>query len=89
MRKYANLTLKRGITQNGELWAWYRNIVNGDADRRNGSIILLDEQFQDVLRWNFYEGWICKWEGPAFNATTNETALESIEVCIEKFELVT
>jgi phage tail-like protein len=89
LRKYSNLMLKRGITRNTELWTWYRNIVNGVADRRNGSISLVDEEFADVLRWNFYEGWICKWSGPAFNATTNEVALESIEISIEKLELVT
>jgi phage tail-like protein len=88
LRKYANLMLKRGITQNLELWTWYRNVVNGEADRRNGSIILVDELLADVLRWNFYEGWISKWEGPAFNATTNEVAVESIEITIEKLELV-
>jgi phage tail-like protein len=88
LRKYSNLMFKRGITLNAELWVWYRAVVNGIADRRNGSIILLDEEHNDVLRWNFYEAWICKWEGPAFNATTNEVALESIEVCLEKLELV-
>ena len=73
---------------NDELWLWYRQIVNGVADRRNGAVVLLDEQHNDVLRWNFYEAWLCKWEGPTFNATTNEVAIESIEICVEKLELV-
>jgi phage tail-like protein len=88
LRKAANVVLRRGITQNGELWAWYRQIVNGVEDRRNGSIVMLDEQYADVLRWNFYEAWPCKWEGPTFNATTNEVAMESVELCVEKLELV-
>jgi phage tail-like protein len=88
LRKSANLVFRKGITRNVELWAWYRQIVNGVEDRRNGSIVLLDEQFGDVLRWNFYEAWPCKWEGPTFNATTNEVALESVELCVEKLELV-
>lgn len=87
LRKYSNIMLKRGITQNRELWLWYRNVVNGTADRRNGSVILLDEEHNDVVRWNFREGWICKWEGPAMNATQNEVGIESIEICVEKVEL--
>jgi phage tail-like protein len=88
LRKYANIVLKRGITTNHELWTWYRNIVNGVADRRAGAVILRDEEHKDVLRWNFSAGWICKWEGPSFNATTNEVALESIEISVESVELV-
>jgi phage tail-like protein len=88
LRKYTNLGLKRGFTQNKELWVWYRNIVNGQADRRNGAIVLVDEEQHDVLRWAFYEAWICKWEGPAMNATTNEVAIEAVEFAVEKVELV-
>lgn len=88
IRKSANIVLRRGITQNGELWTWYRQIVNGVEDRRNGSIVMLDEQFADVLRWNFYEAWPCKYEAPTFNATTSEIGLETVELCVEKLEMV-
>src|SRR5690242_47878 len=53
LRKYTNITLKRGYTDNQDLWKWYKNIVNGQADRRNGAIVLQDEQHKDVLRWEF------------------------------------
>jgi phage tail-like protein len=83
LQTYANITLKRGYTGNGELWAWHQNIVNGIADRRNGSIILMDEQRNDVLRWNFENAWIKKIEAPSFNATANEVAVESVELVHE------
>lgn len=88
LRKYANIMLSRGITTNVELWLWYRNIVNGVADRRNGAVVLTNELQEDALRWNFTNGWICKWEAPAFNGTTNEVALERIEIAVEAVELV-
>jgi phage tail-like protein len=87
LRKFANIVLKRGFTDNKEMWTWYRNILNGVPDRRNGSIVLQDEQHNDVLRWNFDNSWICKWEGPMFNATSNDVAIESIELCVERVEL--
>lgn len=89
LRKFStNIGLKRGITANKDLWNWYKNILNGVPDRRNGAIVLQDEQHNDMLRWNFENGWICKWEGPTMNATTNDVAIESIEICHERIELV-
>jgi phage tail-like protein len=87
LRKFANLTLKRGFTDNKELWNWYRNVLNGVLDRRDGALVLQDEQHQDVLRWKFENGWIAKWEGPAMNATSNDVAIESLEICVERVEL--
>jgi phage tail-like protein len=49
--------------------------------------VLQDELHQDVLRWEWTAGWICKWEGPSFNATTNDLAIEAIEICVERVEL--
>jgi len=88
LRKFGNIALKRGFTKNDELWKWYRNVLNGVEDRRNGSVILQDEQHEDVLRWDFENGWISKWEGPSMNATSNDVAIESIEICVERVELV-
>ena len=87
LRKFANIVLKRGFTQSDVLWTWYKNVLNGKADRRNGAIILRDEEHKDVLRWNFDNGWICKWEGPMLNATSNDVAIENIEICVERVEM--
>ena len=76
------------ITDNQDLWNWYKNIVNGIEDRRNGAIVLQDEEHNDVLRWQFENGWICKWEGPSMNATSNDVAIENIEICHEGVALV-
>lgn len=87
MRKYANITLKRGYTDNTELWDWYTNIMNGIPDRRNASIILMDEQRKDVLRWSIENAWINKIEGPSFKASGNEVAMESVEIVHESLTL--
>lgn len=83
LRKYTNIVLKRGYSTNDELWSWFRNIANGIADRRNGAIILLDEERNDVMRWSFENAWINKIEAPTFNATANEVAIESVELVHE------
>ena len=83
LRKYTNIVFKRGYTTNDELWTWYRNIANGIADRRNGSIILMDEERNEVMRWQVENAWINKIEAPTFNATANEVAIESCELVHE------
>ena len=44
LTKYANIVLKRGVTQDRQLWNWRKAIEQGTADRRNGSIVLLDDK---------------------------------------------
>lgn len=86
LTKFGNIVLRRGVTQDAELWDWRKNVVEGSIDRRNGSIALLDDQRNEVVRWNFRDGWICRWEGPALNAKANEVAIETIEIAHEGLE---
>lgn len=87
LRTFGPITLKRGMVVDEILWNWYRNIVRGLDDRRNGSVILQDEQHNDVLRWNFENAWPNKIEGPALNASGNAIAIESIELVVEDITL--
>jgi phage tail-like protein len=83
LTRYANIVLRRGITQDAELWSWRKNVIEGRADRRNGAIVLLDDEGNEVVRWNFFQGWICKWDGPALKATGNDVAIETIAIAHE------
>lgn len=87
MRKYTNLTLKRGYTPDKSLWQWYTNIVNGVADRRNVTITLMNEKREPVLRWHAENAWINKIEGPSFKASGNDVAMESVELVHEGLTL--
>jgi phage tail-like protein len=87
LRKYSNITLKRGYTQDKTLWQWYVNITNGVDDRRNVTIVLLNERRQAVLRWSAENAWINKIEGPALKASSNDVAMESLELVHEGLTL--
>jgi phage tail-like protein len=87
LRKFSNITLKRGLTDNRELYEWYRSVLNGIAERRNGAVILNDEDHNAVARWNFRDAYICNWEGPSFSGSSNDVAIESIQICAERVEL--
>ena len=81
--KYSNIILKWGITDDTELWDWRQSAMDGKVERKNGSIVLLDDTGTEQLRWNFREGWPSKWTGPTFNATGNEVAIETLEIVHE------
>ena len=86
--KYSNIVLKRGLTQSAELHQWFQNIVSGQADRRNGSIVVLDDQQNEAVRWKFFAAFPCKVEGPELKASANDIAIETIELAVERLELV-
>ncbi|MGE5457231.1 MAG: phage tail protein [Methanococcaceae archaeon] len=78
--KYQHITLKRGITDLDELWYWYQDVVNGNFQRKSGSIILMDVTGEEKWRWNFEEAYPVKWTGPDLKADSNTVAFESIEL---------
>lgn len=86
--KYGNITLKRGYTQSRELWDWKKTTIDGVTQRKNGAVILLNEKHEPALRFEFFEAWVKKYEGPPLNATANEAAIESIEFVCEHWNLV-
>ncbi|MBP8001036.1 MAG: phage tail protein [Chloroflexi bacterium] len=88
MTKYSNLTLKWGITDDMDLYTWHRQIVQGQIERRNGSIVLLDRGGQEVARWNFFRAWPTKYDGPDLNAEGNDVAIETLELAHEGVERV-
>ena len=87
LNTFSNITLKWGITDSEELWKWRETVVNGRAERKNGSIILLDEAGNEKVRWNFLNAWPTKWTGPTFNATDNGVAVETLELAHEELKL--
>jgi phage tail-like protein len=78
--KWENITLKRGITDNMDIWSWREEIVQGKVDgaRRNGSVIMFDQQLSEVARWNFENAWPVKVSGPTVKADSNEFGVEEL-----------
>jgi len=86
LRKFANIVLKRGVTESLDLYNWHRAILQGQSDRRNGTVVLLDDERKEVARWNFKDAFPSKYVGPTLNAKGNEVAIETLELCCEYIE---
>lgn len=87
LKKFGNISLKRGMTRDLALWEWRKTVLDGMTERKSGSITLLNEAREPVLRWNFREAWPTKWDAPGFNATGNEIAIETLEIACEGLDL--
>jgi phage tail-like protein len=88
MTKHSAITLKWGMTDDAQLYQWHRDAVQGNVQRKNGSIVLNDRRGQEVARWNFVSAWPSKWKGPDFTAEGNDVAIETLELAHEGIERV-
>ncbi len=84
--KYPNITLKWGLTDSRELYDWDLDVTKGKVERRSGSIILNNLEGKEVMRWNFFEAWPTKWDGPDFSAKGTDVAIETLELAHERIE---
>ena len=82
--KWPNLVLKRGFVRGGyELLMWRQFwLADGQGARKRvrGKIIQYDSAMKAVCSWIFLDGWPCKWEGPDFDGSKTELAIETIEI---------
>ena len=91
LTKYGNVTLKKGISDNMELYDWRKNIEASGAgkNRKNISLILIDEEGNDKSRWDIVEAWPTKYDPSDFSAKGNEVLIETLEIVHEGITRVT
>jgi phage tail-like protein len=82
--KYSNITLKRGYVNNPELWNWRKQIMEGVYVAKSGSVILCDNTGDEVMRYNFFDAWPCKWKGFSLDGKGNDVVVEEIELAVER-----
>lgn len=86
--RYGNIVLKWGLSIDVDLVRWHQAVVEGDVQRKNGSIVLLDRSGQERARWNFINAWPAKWTGASLNAEGNDIAIETLELAHEGLKRV-
>jgi phage tail-like protein len=85
--KYSNIILKRGYTGNSELWNWYRTVINGQVERRSGSIVLMRADRTEIDRYNFFEAFPVRYKTFELDGTDGiSPMMEEIEITVEFFE---
>jgi phage tail-like protein len=79
--KYSsNLILKKGITDNTELWSWYKSVMQGSIQRKPVDVVLMNSAGQEWRRWKLQNAYPVKWTGPEMKASAAEVAIETLEL---------
>lgn len=84
LRKFSNITLKRGIAKgDNDFFKWLNTVKLNTIERRDLTISLLNENHEPVMVWKAHNCFPVKVEGPGLKASGNEVAIESIEIAHE------
>lgn len=84
--KFPNLVLKRGFTSAPfTLWNLRQKVLvdDGTSIPRFSGVVVQKGPNGTQAKWTFTGAWICKWEGPEFDASKNEVSIETIEIAHE------
>lgn len=88
--KWQDVTLKRGVTQDMQVWDWRELVEKGQMDqaRKTCSIVMFDRNYEEVARWNFENAWPSKVTGPSVKSDSNEIGVEEFTLVHELMDRV-
>ena len=70
------------------LWTWHNDFIWGRGKRRDGMIILQNDDHIPIKIWIFHRGLPTKYVGPSLNAKESQVAIEELEITHEGLALV-
>ena len=83
--KWTDVTLKRGVTSDLQIWQWRDLVVKGQMGdaRKNATITMLDREYKPVAKWHFANAWPSKVSGPSFKSDDNSFGVEEVTLVHE------
>jgi phage tail-like protein len=83
-----SLTLKKGIVRKDDyLFKWISSVQLNTVEKRDMRVDLLDETGEAVVSWTVTNAFPKKLDAPSFNATSNEVAIESLELMADYIKI--
>ncbi|CAA6806407.1 MAG: Phage tail protein [uncultured Thiotrichaceae bacterium] len=77
--EYAAITLSYGMTSSTELWDWMLQTIQGDVQRKDISISMLnDKTNEEVMSWTLLSAWPSEWQGAPLDSLSKEIAIEKL-----------
>ena len=86
LRRMGDITLRRGIAADHDLFAWFNTLNGATVERRDVSIKLLDEKHTPVATWRLAGAWPRKYIAGPFNAATSAVAIEELVLVFESLQ---
>lgn len=90
LTKFANVTLKWGVTDSLELYNWHAKVVelgsSGEGNRKKVTVVVLDEAGKDAARFVIADAWPVKYTPGALTGKGNDVMIETLEFANEGIE---
>ena len=88
LNKEVNFTLKKGVVRKDSyLLNWISSVNLNTVAKRDVRIDLLDEEGEAVVSWTAVNAFPKKLDAPSFNGTSNEVAIESLELMANRLKV--
>lgn len=89
MKKFSNLTLKRGsMSKDNNFFDWWNTVQLNTIERRDITISLLNEKHEPSIVWNIKNAFPIKVDSGSLKSTGNEVLIESLELAHEGLTIV-
>lgn len=85
--KYGQITLKRGMTSNLQLWQWFAQTRPGSVLTAHGQITMWDSDGTPVIRFTLEGCLPVKMRAPSLNAREGPIAIEELGLVCEKLSV--
>jgi phage tail-like protein len=78
--KYQNIKLTRVLNEDSAKVAAWLSSLQATVKRQTAEIAALDSRGGTIATWNLHGVYPAKWTGPAFDASSSQTATETLEL---------
>lgn len=86
---YGQLSLKRGMTDNIDLWDWFEQVRQDNSLRASGEVLVLSSDREDeAMRFNLTGCLPIKLKAPALSAADGGVAIEELQIAYASLERV-
>jgi phage tail-like protein len=86
---YDNIILKRALTETStEFYDIMNAAIFEEEPKLELSISLLSKSHEPTMTWKFRNIFPVRYSSPIMNATSNEVAMEELELAVESFVIV-
>lgn len=84
-----DITLVRRFNGSKGIYSWFEETKKGKRKPKSGSVILLDDEDKEVLRFNFFDAWPKTWLAPSLtkDANGNDVLTETVTLSIKDIEM--
>ena len=84
---YADISLTVGVSNNDELWKWWKNAVSGKNAEKDLAIVQTDRAGVEKKRWNVENAQPVKFVAADYDAESEDNNIETLVLCHEGFAL--